>query len=147
MPAKKIRDAVAPRPSTSVQGAWPMVENAVHEQQAPHTPFSQPDEEAARTARAVEARTGLPRAGGGPPSLDRETARALVEAGYMPLADYVALYGAEVAADRRLRLVDPEQTVRVTAHFPVAFPRRQTYRVASLRCTFAKPPRRVERRA
>jgi hypothetical protein len=38
------------------------------------------------------------------PQIDRETARALVEAGYMPLADYVASF-----AIRRERMRAPEQ--------------------------------------
>jgi len=37
------------------------------------------------------------------PQLDKETARALVEAGYMPLADYVAIYGIGDAARPRMR--------------------------------------------
>jgi len=37
------------------------------------------------------------------PQLDKETARALVEAGYMPLADYVAIYGISDAARPKMR--------------------------------------------
>ena len=37
------------------------------------------------------------------PLLDREAARALVDAGYMPLADYVAIYGTEDAAQPKMR--------------------------------------------
>lgn len=31
-------------------------------------------------------------------SIDRVTARALVEAGYMPLRDYIEMFGAEVSS-------------------------------------------------
>jgi hypothetical protein len=37
------------------------------------------------------------------PQLDRETARALVDAGYMPLADYVAIYGIGDATQPKMR--------------------------------------------
>ena len=40
------------------------------------------------------------------PLLDRETARALVDAGYMPLADYVAIYGIGDAAQPKMRSAD-----------------------------------------
>jgi hypothetical protein len=41
------------------------------------------------------------------PQLDKETARALVEAGYMPLADYVAIYGIGDAARPKMRSANP----------------------------------------
>jgi hypothetical protein len=105
------------------------------------------DQEARAEAERIEARTGLPRAGnGGSPALDRDLARALVDAGYMPLADYVALYGEDVVPQP----VQAEQTGSVAAQFPAAFPRRQVYRATTVRCTFAKPSPRLakwERRA
>ncbi|WP_152535702.1 hypothetical protein [Bradyrhizobium sp. Ai1a-2] len=32
-------------------------------------------------------------------TIDRVTARALVEAGYMPLSEYIAMFGDEIAAE------------------------------------------------
>jgi hypothetical protein len=41
------------------------------------------------------------------PQFDRETARALVDAGYMPLADYVAIYGIGHRAQPRMKSASP----------------------------------------
>jgi hypothetical protein len=99
---------------------------------------SDDDVQARAQARQAEARSGLVRGGTPPPSLDRETARALVEAGYMPLSDYVAIYGAE-AEQRR----EPGWSLSVTARLTVAAPRRPVYRPTSVRCSLAKPSGRL----
>jgi hypothetical protein len=36
------------------------------------------------------------------PDLDRDTARALAEAGYMPLSEYIRMFGDELAASKTL---------------------------------------------
>jgi hypothetical protein len=135
----KYDDAQPRRPN-----GGPMVEAVARQPGTPREPTSELDEAASRAAIEAEARTGLPRAAnGGPPAVEREFARALVDAGYMPLADYVALFGAEVPARQEPQYVMSE-------HFRVAFPRRQMYRPTSVRCTFAKPSPRLmrwERRA
>jgi hypothetical protein len=49
------------------------------------------------------------------PNLDRETARALVDAGYMPLKRYVELYGySDLSTDRSDRRWSPPS--RSSAH-------------------------------
>jgi hypothetical protein len=142
MPSQMNRDDVRRSP----QSAWPMVEIAIPRQEALRDPSSKIDEDAYRIGTSVEARTQLPRAANGePPSLDRATARALVDAGYIPLADYVALYGHEIATAQEPRQAEEQEGLHVTGHFPVAFPRRQTYRATSVRWTFAKPPPRPDR--
>lgn len=111
MPAKFSYDhANAPR-LTEPQGAWPMVESAMPPAPAWH--------------RSSE---------------DREMARALVDAGYMPVADYIELYGDDPAQAEAAVM-----PMSVSARFPVAFARRQTYRATSVRCTFAKPSARLTR--
>jgi hypothetical protein len=114
-----------------------MVEEALSQQHLSAS-WSEVDENARREAAGAEARTGLPRAGNGEPPLDRETAMALVEAGYMPLADYVALYGEVAAQDTSSRA---QQSL--TGQLAAAFPRRPMYHATSIRCTFAKPTRRL----
>lgn len=139
---KRAFDEVHPSYSVSLQGGWPMVENAMHQQRVLRSPASETDAQADRIAKSVEAATGLPRTGGPPPSLDREMARALVDAGYMPLADYVALYGDDAAVAGPAPRPDQAPTMQLIGRIRAAFGRRQTYRVASVRYTFAKPPPR-----
>jgi hypothetical protein len=69
-----------------------------------------------------------------PMRLDRITARALVDGGYMPLSEYIAMFAdATVAESKLTTVVEPgrQQTHRwaVPAHFanPIA---RSKYRVS-----------------
>jgi hypothetical protein len=118
--------------------AWPMVEAAAagHQHGSARGPSEVDANEHAR-ARDAEARTGLVRGGTPPPSLDRETARALTEAGYLPLSDYLALYGD--AAEPQ----EPAWSLTVAARF--AAPRRNVYRATSVRYALPKPSDRVFR--
>jgi hypothetical protein len=116
-----------------------MVEMTVRD--APSSFRSSEDDALARAeALAAEARSGLARAGNSPPSMDRAAARALVEAGYMHVSDYLCLYGAEV--------VEPEQPdaplpLSITARLTVAAPRRNVYRATNVRYALPKPPGRM----
>ena len=118
--------------------AWPMVETAVAKRQL--RSLRQPSEadvhEHAEALQA-EARTGLARGGTPPPSLDRETARALVEAGYLPLSDYLALYGDAVEQQ------NPRWSLSVTARLAAAATRRNVYRATSIRYALPKLSDRV----
>jgi hypothetical protein len=100
------------------------------------------DIEARAYAEALrsEAHCGLVRAGKPPPPYDRAMARALVDAGYMPLADYVAIYGDEAAQPAR------DWSVSVSARFVAAIPRRNVYRATSVHCSLSKPAGRLSRR-
>jgi hypothetical protein len=90
----KFRDTMDQNSFTAPLDAWPMVEQALLVKHAPDlVPLI--DEQARQEAERVEARTGLPRtANGAPDSSDREMARALVDAGYMPLAPSQSRRGA-----------------------------------------------------
>jgi hypothetical protein len=114
MPAKFLLGDAKAEGATQLKGAWPMVESAMPQ---------------------AEARGGR--------SEDRDMARALVDAGYMPLADYVALYGEDATAGSSAPAIAPAMSM--TAQFPAAFARRQTYRATSVRCTFTKPSPRLTR--
>jgi hypothetical protein len=61
--------------------------------------------------------------------LDRTTARAMVEAGYMPLDDYIDRFGPEVEreAARRVQASPWPRAVKIRAHF--AAQRRAPYRI------------------
>jgi hypothetical protein len=48
------------------------------------------------------------------PQIDRATARALTEAGYMPLREYILTFGDEVAAETTTELA--KETVTIGAH-------------------------------
>jgi hypothetical protein len=125
-------DGVAPH------RAWPMVETAaVGRQSASARGPSEADTREHIQALEAEARSGLVR--GGPPSLDRETARALVEAGYLPLPEYLAMYGDTA---HRQDATSGGWSHSVAARFAAA-PRRRAYRATSVRYTLPKPSDRV----
>ena len=48
------------------------------------------------------------------PQIDRVTARAFTEAGYMPLSEYIRTFGDEVAAEATTELA--KETVTIVAH-------------------------------
>ena len=50
------------------------------------------------------------------PELDRGTARALTEAGYMPLRDYIRMYGAVDAAEAAADTTNRPATVSARPH-------------------------------
>jgi hypothetical protein len=118
--------------------AWPMVETALAKRQ-PESVREPSEADAYEHAEAIqaEARTGLARSGRLPPSLDRETARALVEAGYMPLPDYLTLFGDEVEQQ------NPRWSLSTTARLAAAATRRNVYRATSIRYALPKLSDRV----
>jgi hypothetical protein len=104
--------------------------------------FSDIDEQARAEALRAEARSGLIRAGRPPPAFDRDMIRALVDAGYMSVADYIAVYDAEAGQEPP----KPDWSLSVSARFSIAVPRRNVYRPTSVRCSLAKAPSRPARR-
>jgi hypothetical protein len=103
-------------------------------------PSSAIDEQAHIEALRAETHSGLIRAGRPQPPLDRESARALVDAGYMPLADYIAVYGGETDART------PDWSLSVSAHFSAPIPRRTAYRATSVHCSLPRQWNRPARR-
>lgn len=63
--------------------------------------------------------------------LDRETARALAEAGYMPLAEYLDRFGEEIRTSTAVREQDHLEGT-LTLRF-AGFGRRSSYRPTQVR--------------
>jgi hypothetical protein len=126
-----------PRKSMSYE-AWPMVETAAAKRQpASSRQPSEVDAQEHAEALRAEARTGLARGGRPPPSLSREAARALVEAGYLPLPDYLALYGDAIEQQ------NSRWSLSVTARVTAAATRRNVYRATSIRYALPRLSDRV----